>query len=163
MNAREIRKALGGRGNKARCPVHKAGKERTPSLSVTDGPDGKLLVNCKAGCSQADVWAALEDLGLVGLKCRGDHSSRRADPAAKPPELTEAERIARGKAKWEASEPIATSPARDHLNAPAQRDPAPASAPPSARFRSPVGGAPAPIAGPRDPWAWKASGVARDR
>ena len=56
MNAAEVVKALGGRGNSARCPVP-GHKDRKPSLSVHDGTDGKLLVKCHGGCPNPDVWA----------------------------------------------------------------------------------------------------------
>ncbi len=110
MIAAEIVKALGGRGNKARCPVHKGGRERTPSLSVSDGADGKLLVNCKAGCSQADVWAALTRRGLVG---NGTGPDRSGTPAR--PEKTPAERIAEASAIWQPSGPAIYSPGAGYL------------------------------------------------
>jgi DNA primase len=53
MNAESIAKALGGRkaggGGTARCPAH---DDRTPSLSIRDADDGKVLVRCHAGCDQ---------------------------------------------------------------------------------------------------------------
>jgi putative DNA primase/helicase len=65
MTAETIAKAFGGRkaggGWMVRCPVH---DDREPSLSIRDGGDGKVLVHCHAGCSQAAVIAALKDLGL---------------------------------------------------------------------------------------------------
>ena len=51
-----VRKA--GAGWSARCPAH---QDKTASLSVTSGTDGKLLVHCFAGCSVHDV------LGAIGL------------------------------------------------------------------------------------------------
>ena len=57
--------ALGGRRSGrqfvASCPAH---HDRSPSLSIADGADGKLLVRCHAGCAQDKVIAALRDLGL---------------------------------------------------------------------------------------------------
>jgi len=105
MTAAEITRALGGRGNMARCPVHKGGKERRPSLSVHDGPGGKLLVNCKAGCPNADVWQALKDRGLVG-----NGSSSEPVSHAKQPD-----RRADALAFWEASVPALHTPAQDYL------------------------------------------------
>lgn len=49
-----VRKA--GAGWSARCPAH---QDKTASLSVTSGTDGKLLVHCFAGCSTHDVLAAI--------------------------------------------------------------------------------------------------------
>lgn len=40
----------------ARCPAH---EDSTPSLSISDGNNGKILVHCHAGCDQATVIAAL--------------------------------------------------------------------------------------------------------
>jgi putative DNA primase/helicase len=65
MSAEEIAQALGGRrcsgGWTARCPAH---DDQSPSLSITDTVDGKLLVYCHAGCGQAEVIHALQDQGL---------------------------------------------------------------------------------------------------
>ena len=61
--AASVTKALGGRNGMARCPAH---DDHTPSLSVSEASDGKLLVHCHAGCDQETVWAALKDRGLVG-------------------------------------------------------------------------------------------------
>ena len=58
-------KSLGGRwrGNTgtARCPAH---DDHNPSLSVSEGKDGKLLVHCHAGCGQTEVIEALTAQGL---------------------------------------------------------------------------------------------------
>ena len=66
MNARELTAALAGRWSgstgSAKCPAH---ADKTPSLSVRDGDDGRLLTNCFSGCSPEAVWAALVDRGLV--------------------------------------------------------------------------------------------------
>ncbi len=43
------------------CPAH---SDRIPSLSLEDGPDGRVLVHCFAGCSQEAVIAALQKRGL---------------------------------------------------------------------------------------------------
>jgi putative DNA primase/helicase len=65
MTAENIAKAL--RGHKigsgwiARCPAH---DDRTPSLSLRDGNDGKVLVRCHAGCEQDKVISTLRLSGL---------------------------------------------------------------------------------------------------
>ena len=41
---------------KARCPAH---DDRNPSLSVREGPNGRALVHCHAGCETGEVLAAL--------------------------------------------------------------------------------------------------------
>ncbi|MCC6619208.1 MAG: hypothetical protein IT341_09265 [Chloroflexi bacterium] len=45
-----------GAGWMARCPVH---EDRTPSLSVGIGDDGRALVTCHAGCDLAAILGAL--------------------------------------------------------------------------------------------------------
>jgi RecA-family ATPase len=65
MTAAALAKELGGtrHGNRwrCRCPAH---ADADPSLDITDGDNGRVLVNCRAGCEQADVIDALHDLGL---------------------------------------------------------------------------------------------------
>ena len=65
MTAETIAKALGGHRAgatwMARCPAH---EDREPSLSISAGKDGKVLVRCHAGCDQRDVIAALRERGL---------------------------------------------------------------------------------------------------
>lgn len=65
MTAEAIAKALGGRkagnGWSARCPAH---DDHTPSLSLRDTDDGKVLVRCHAGCAQDEVIAHLKASGL---------------------------------------------------------------------------------------------------
>lgn len=50
-----------GRGWVAKCPAH---DDRTPSLSITEAGDGRVLVHCHAGCSQSAVIDALRNWGL---------------------------------------------------------------------------------------------------
>lgn len=40
----------------AQCPAH---EDRNPSLSVTEGSDGRVLLNCHAGCTTQSVVSAL--------------------------------------------------------------------------------------------------------
>lgn len=40
----------------ARCPAH---ADKSPSLSVRDGGDGRVLVLCRAGCETSSVLAAV--------------------------------------------------------------------------------------------------------
>ncbi len=65
MTAETIAKALAGRkagsGWTARCPAH---DDRNPSLSISTGKDGKVLLRCHAGCDQAQVIDALRARGL---------------------------------------------------------------------------------------------------
>ena len=43
------------------CPAH---DDHNPSLSISDGEDGKVLVKCFAGCTQTSVIDALKGKGL---------------------------------------------------------------------------------------------------
>jgi putative DNA primase/helicase len=65
MSAAHIVEALGGhragREWMARCPAH---DDRTPSLAIREGRDGKILLKCHAGCSQWDVIDALKNSGI---------------------------------------------------------------------------------------------------
>ena len=45
-----------GRGKwQGKCPAH---RDRNPSLSISEGKDGRVLLNCHAGCATAEVLAA---------------------------------------------------------------------------------------------------------
>ena len=48
-----------GIGYSARCPAH---EDRSPSLSFREGEDGRVLLECFAGCPPSDV---LDALGLT--------------------------------------------------------------------------------------------------
>ena len=61
MTAAEILKALGGRNGMARCPAH---DDKHPSLSVSSGENGKVLVKCHRGCEQDQVIDVLKARGL---------------------------------------------------------------------------------------------------
>ncbi len=60
------------RGYVARCPGH---TDRSPSLSIRGGDDGRILVHCFAGCTTVEICSAL------GLSVRdlfkNDRASRR--------------------------------------------------------------------------------------
>lgn len=47
---------VGPRRWMARCPAH---DDRNPSLSVTEGEDGRILLHCFAGCETEDILRAL--------------------------------------------------------------------------------------------------------
>ena len=66
---------------KARCPAH---KDRSPSLSVREVEDGRILVHCFAGC---DVHSILSSVNLemrdLQPECLGNFKSlKRPFPAA---------------------------------------------------------------------------------
>lgn len=47
-----------GRNWLVRCAAH---KDRTPSLSIAEGDDGRILLRCFSGCSSEDI---VEQMGL---------------------------------------------------------------------------------------------------
>jgi putative DNA primase/helicase len=104
-SAPELVTALGGRWHgrrsSVRCPGH---PDRTPSLSISQGDDGRPLLYCHAGCSQEAVLDALRLRGLWP-----DRGERVACPAHDPGAIgarrhEEAEqrqhRLARARAIW---------------------------------------------------------------
>lgn len=52
-----------GAGYTARCPAH---DDRSPSLSMCEGGDGRVLLRCFAGCSAREIVTAL-GLGMRDL------------------------------------------------------------------------------------------------
>jgi hypothetical protein len=82
VNAEYLAKALQGRraGGRwmARCPAH---DDRTPSLSICDADNGKVLVRCYAGCGQEQVIAALRTRGLWSRTVPASFSTIAARPA----------------------------------------------------------------------------------
>lgn len=117
---------------KARCPAH---NDSTPSLSITLGADGRVLVNCHASCSFEAVRAAL------GLEARDFFDEAHSNPARSskvlpPPGPTsgrvvsigvppsvgrkdpEAFTSERGRALWAASIDAAISDAHFEIDAP---------------------------------------------
>lgn len=129
MDARGIVLALGGkwygRYGLCRCPAH---GDRKPSLSVSDGADGRLLAKCFVGCSFPDIAAALRGLGLI----EGGGAFVAPDPAAiaqrEALERAEAaKRAAQAERLWQEAQPIAGSPAEAYLRGRGIVGPLPAS------------------------------------
>lgn len=118
MTAETIAKALGGHRAgatwMARCPAH---DDRSPSLSISTGKDGKVLVRCHAGCDQRDVIAALGRRGLwdaIG-RCTDRFSYKQRNSTATEPDLAAMARTAAALAIWRASQGIAGSLAETYL------------------------------------------------
>jgi putative DNA primase/helicase len=72
MSADQIGIALKGRPNgggwlvRCPCPNHGKGRgDRSPSLSIADGDDDRLLLRCFAGCDFVDILDELKHRGLV--------------------------------------------------------------------------------------------------
>jgi hypothetical protein len=89
--AADLARALGGqrnaRGWMACCPAH---DDRTPSLSIADGAEGRILLTCFAGCSWAAIRDALQarSFWTVGQQhgCPATSNGSRS----RPPQLLEA-------------------------------------------------------------------------
>jgi putative DNA primase/helicase len=85
------------------CPVAGHGKglgDRSPSLSISDTPDGRFLAHCHAGCMFEDVEAALIERGLLGNEWRD----------AQPPSEMRTPRVhepdAKAVAMWQQGSPV---------------------------------------------------------
>lgn len=73
-----------GRGWLARCPAH---DDRTPSLSIAQGDDGRALLHCHAGCEVKAICGALgieerELFDASDASPRPTHSTRTGAPAS---------------------------------------------------------------------------------
>ena len=67
-----------GKGLVANCPVH---DDQHPSLSIREGEDGRVLINCHTGCDTKAVVAAL---GLEMRDLFSDRNSTDKTPRRKP-------------------------------------------------------------------------------
>ncbi|MCU7933053.1 MAG: hypothetical protein KZQ90_19845 [Candidatus Thiodiazotropha sp. (ex Codakia rugifera)] len=56
INRLEKVRSVGSGRYLSRCPAH---EDRSPSLSVSEGDDGRVLIRCFAGCGVPDIVAAL--------------------------------------------------------------------------------------------------------
>ena len=70
---RKGRKCKESPGYVACCPAH---EDRSPSLSLRDADDGRVLVHCHAGCSQSDVIDKLKGRGLWEPRANMDSLGR---------------------------------------------------------------------------------------
>ncbi|HEV8715784.1 MAG TPA: hypothetical protein VGX03_23515 [Candidatus Binatia bacterium] len=75
-----------GNGYIARCPAH---DDQHPSLSISTGKDGQVLINCHASCTAEQIVSAVgltladlfpEDGKRGGLKHPQNHSNLRTPP-----------------------------------------------------------------------------------
>lgn len=90
LDAPQLAQRLGarrsGRGWIARCPAH---EDRSPSLSISEGHDGRVLLHCFAGCSTESVLAA------IGLSMRDLFPGPRTwTSKSKSPKVRIAEKLA---------------------------------------------------------------------
>ena len=73
MQAEEIAKQLGNAKKVngqwlASCPVPGHGRgngDKNPSLSISEGPDGKALFHCHGGCDQQTVFQVIREMGML--------------------------------------------------------------------------------------------------
>jgi hypothetical protein len=101
--AEMLRARPAGRGRwSARCPAH---ADSSPSLSIAEGKDGRVVIRCWAGCATKDILAAR------GLTMR----DLFAGPPATPQQaaMLAAEREA--KASWQSQQRAISRAARDRV------------------------------------------------
>ena len=119
MTAETIAKALGarkaGNGWTVRYPAH---DDRNPSLPVSTGKDGKVLLRCLAGCDQVHVIDALRVHGL--WEHRERHSIKRRTYKANPQKDTPHDRNDADKTEyplgiWQNSNPVPKTLAGTYL------------------------------------------------
>jgi putative DNA primase/helicase len=117
MTAAELADALGGRrvggARMACCPAH---NDRTPSLSIRESKDGKVLVRCRAGCGQRDVIAALRARGLwAEIHRRTIISRERRTPIERKPDPDDAKRTQTALAIWQSAKPAQGTPVETYF------------------------------------------------
>jgi DNA primase len=118
MTAETIAKALGGHRAgatwMARCPAH---DDSSPSLAISAGSNGKVLVRCHAGCDQRDVIAALIERGLWDAtgKRNGGISRKHRKNLEREPDPDAKARTEAALAIWQASQDIAGSLGETYL------------------------------------------------
>ena len=127
MRAESIARALGGRkagsGWSARCPAH---DDRTPSLSLRDTGDGKVLIRCHAGCGQDEVIAHLKANGLWaqnGPRLFRHAASRRVTKPTEP-DRDDIKRTEAALSIWRAAKPAAGTLVETYLGSRGLRLPA---------------------------------------
>ena len=113
-----------GAGWVCRCPAH---EDRRPSLSVTTGASGRLLLKCHAGCDGRNVLAELQRRGIVTGK--GSGSSPLTACERKQLHQEDAEnrqrRTAAARKIWSECTDIHGSPAETYLRERGLRPPFP--------------------------------------
>jgi putative DNA primase/helicase len=110
-----IAAALGGRkaggGWMARCPAH---DDRTPSLSIRDAGDGKVLVRCHAGCDQEELISILRSRGL--WTSNGPHSNPEQRPSVqRKPDQDDTKRTKVALTIWQATAPAGNTVVESYL------------------------------------------------
>lgn len=89
------------------CPAH---EDRSPSLSLGVGVDGRLLVHCHAGCAYEDVIRALKARGLVAHQIRTASANQTEIEANRKTKLAhEKTRARQARALWDRAQPISNT------------------------------------------------------
>jgi len=113
--AQKITEALGGKWfstyGLVRCPAH---DDRHPSLRIREGDSG-LLVRCYAGCDPLDILAELRRRGLLDDHRRQTDRPRDLTRERAADQRDRAKRSAAAVEIWQASRPIAGTPAETYL------------------------------------------------
>ena len=87
------------------CPAH---EDKEPSLSIGEGADGKLLLNCFAGCSFEEIILA------AGLK--GNQFKKGSEyPSSNAKQASEVDRIAKALSIWKFTSPLKGTLAETYL------------------------------------------------
>jgi len=124
----------------ARCPAH---DDRNPSLSLSTGKDGKVLLRCHAGCGQTQVIDALRARGLWEQRGRQPGRSRAAKtgcPKNAPSERDDADRTEYALRIWRAAVPASDTLAESYLQSRGLRLPLSSTLRFHGRLRHPSGG-----------------------
>ncbi len=88
----------------------------SPSLSLSMGADGRLLVNCFAGCGFAGIMAALHRQGLLGGNFHAPSSDvQRSLKVQIKPDKTREKLRGRARQVWQESRPIIGTIAEKYL------------------------------------------------
>jgi hypothetical protein len=75
LDSHDCRPRSSGKGWCARCPAH---DDREPSLSISEGDDGRVLLACHAGCDVSQVAASLGvNLSALFPSANGDRRGSR--------------------------------------------------------------------------------------
>ncbi|WP_405403618.1 toprim domain-containing protein [Paracoccus sp. Ld10] len=116
-NAQALTLSLGGKWHRtyglALCPAH---RDRKPSLTLADAPDGRLLLNCKTGCGFMDVLDALRGKGLLHGMSRPQPPDAGELARREAQERAEADRAEhRALATWGEALPIGGTIAETYL------------------------------------------------
>ncbi len=118
-NARTVCNALGGhwhgRYGLAFCPAHP--NTRTPALSVKDGHDGRLLVNCFTGCTGSDVLAALRARDILTGVSDWKPDLRKIERRKAEDEAEQRRRVELARRCWDEAGPVSGTLAERYLRA----------------------------------------------